>query len=84
MWGRYWENLFFVDLLAATSTEVLTLWVYYSSQIFFLGAEFAKAFAERHGSHRDRSSKAEVTGAAAAIPGRFHLPSLSWRPFGSR
>lgn len=34
---------------AAASTVVLTLWVYYSSQIFFLGAEFTKAYAQRHG-----------------------------------
>jgi membrane protein len=31
---------------AASSTVVLALWVYYSSQIFFLGAEFTKAFTE--------------------------------------
>jgi membrane protein len=42
---------------AAASIVVLTLWVYYSSQIFFLGAEFTKAFAERHGSRRVQSSK---------------------------
>ena len=36
---------------AAASTVVLTLWVYYSGQIFFLGAEFTKAFAEIYGSH---------------------------------
>jgi membrane protein len=35
---------------AAASTVVLAVWVYYSSQIFFLGAEFTKAFAERYGS----------------------------------
>jgi membrane protein len=26
------------------------IWVYYSAQIFFLGAEFTRAFSERHGS----------------------------------
>jgi membrane protein len=35
---------------AAASTIVLAVWVYYSSQVFFLGAEFTRAFAERCGS----------------------------------
>jgi membrane protein len=29
---------------------VFIIWVYYSAQIFFLGAEFTRVFAERHGS----------------------------------
>ena len=37
---------------AAASIVVLIAWVYYSAQIFFLGAEFTKAFAERYGSRR--------------------------------
>lgn len=37
---------------AAGSLIVLLLWVYYSVQIFLLGAEFTKAFANRHGSKR--------------------------------
>ena len=36
---------------AAASIVVLIVWVYYSSQIFFFGAEFTKAFANRHGSN---------------------------------
>lgn len=35
---------------AAGSLVVLLLWVYYSSQIFFLGAEFTKVYAHSHGS----------------------------------
>jgi membrane protein len=35
---------------AAGSVVVLIAWVYYSAQIFFLGAEFTKAFARRYGS----------------------------------
>ncbi len=42
---------------AAGSLVVLMLWVYYSSQIFLLGAEFTRLYAEAHGS-----------GAAAAAP----------------
>jgi membrane protein len=37
---------------AAGTLVVLIAWVYYSSQIFFLGAEFTKEFALRHGSRQ--------------------------------
>ena len=37
---------------AAGGLIVLLLWVYYSAQIFLLGAEFTKAYANRHGSAR--------------------------------
>ena len=36
---------------AAGSLVVLMVWVYYSSQIFLLGAEFTRLYAEEHGSH---------------------------------
>ena len=36
---------------AAGSLIVLLLWVYYSSQIFFFGAEFTQVWANRFGSH---------------------------------
>jgi membrane protein len=35
---------------AAASIVALIVWVYYSAQIFFLGAEFTHVFAHRHGS----------------------------------
>lgn len=35
---------------AAASVVILIVWVYYSAQIFFLGAEFTHAFAKRYGS----------------------------------
>jgi membrane protein len=35
---------------AAGSLVIVLLWVYYSSQIFLLGAEFTKTYAYRHGS----------------------------------
>jgi len=38
---------------AAGALLIILLWVYYSSQIFLLGAEFTKAYANRHGSRRD-------------------------------
>ena len=36
---------------AAGSLIVLLLWVYYSSQILFFGAEFTQVYANRFGSH---------------------------------
>jgi membrane protein len=36
---------------AAASLIVLLLWVYYSAQIFLLGAEFTKVYTNRYGSH---------------------------------
>ena len=39
---------------AAGGLIVLLLWVYYSVQIFLLGAEFTKIFANRHGSKQDQ------------------------------
>ncbi len=47
---------------AAGSTIALLLWVYYSAQIFFLGAEFARQYALQLGSLRDKP--AAETGAA--------------------
>jgi membrane protein len=41
---------------AAGALIVLLLWVYYSAQIFLLGAEFTKVFANRHGSKQDEKS----------------------------
>lgn len=41
---------------AAGSLIVILLWVYYSSQIFFMGAEFTRAYAEFKGSRSDRGS----------------------------
>ena len=39
---------------AAGALIVLLLWVYYSAQIFLLGAEFTKIYANRHGSKQDQ------------------------------
>ncbi len=40
---------------AAGALIVLLLWVYYSAQIFLLGAEFTKVYASRHGSKQDEA-----------------------------
>jgi membrane protein len=36
---------------AAGALIVLLIWIYYSAQIFLLGAEFSRAYAKRYGSH---------------------------------
>ena len=45
------RNAFVAAYGAAGSFLVLLLWVYYSAQVFLLGAEFTYVFAYRHGSH---------------------------------
>jgi membrane protein len=54
---------------AAGSVVVLLVWVYYSSQIVLLGAEFTRAYTERFGGlrpavspHAERDAKPEATG----------------------
>jgi membrane protein len=39
---------------AAGALVILLIWVYYSAQIFLLGAEYTRAYAETHGSHAPR------------------------------
>jgi membrane protein len=43
---------------AAGSLVALTVWVYYSAQILFLGAEFAQVFATRFGTHIEPTKNA--------------------------
>jgi membrane protein len=45
---------------AAGSLVVLLLWVYYSAQIFLLGAELTWVYAHRHGSLRDQLQLTEA------------------------
>jgi membrane protein len=53
---------------AAGSTIAILLWVYYSAQIFFLGAEFARQYALQLGSLRDKP--AAETGADSSKAAR--------------
>jgi membrane protein len=53
---------------AASALVVLLLWVYYSAEIFLLGAEFTKVYAHRHGSQVERR------------PHRFWNPMRQTRP----
>jgi membrane protein len=55
---------------AAGSLVVLLAWVYYAAQIFLLGAEFTKVYANAHGSQRAaQAQEATQTTAAAARAG---------------
>jgi membrane protein len=43
----------------AGSLVILLIWVYYSAQIFFLGAEFTQVYAKQHGSRIEPKEFAE-------------------------
>ncbi len=51
---------------AAGSLVVLLVWVYYSAQIFLLGAEYTWAYAQQHGSRAQKPAPAD----APAVPRR--------------
>lgn len=53
---------------AAASSIVLAMWVYYSSQVFFLGAEFTKAFAECFGSAPSQTAHPPLATSGAEVP----------------
>jgi membrane protein len=41
---------------AAWTVVIFLVWVYYSAQLFFLGAEFTKVYTRNYGSHRSGPS----------------------------
>ena len=51
---------------AAGSIVLLILWMYYSAQIFLLGAEFTWAYAHRYGSRRNQESKTPAARTATS------------------
>lgn len=53
---------------AAGSLVVLLLWVYYSAQILFFGAEFTQVYARTHGSMAQAKDAAAESAAAPARP----------------
>jgi membrane protein len=57
--GLYIGNSGVADSFGAAGSMIaLLLWIYYSSQIFFLGAEFARQYAVQLGSLRNQDVKA--------------------------
>ena len=53
------------NLGAAGAIVVLVAWVYYSAQVFFLGAEFTREYALRHGSQQAAAPRPEVVSAVS-------------------
>ena len=53
---------------AAGSLVVLLLWVYYSAQILFFGAEFTQVYARTHGSMAEAKEKAAAAARPAPTP----------------
>ncbi|TIO07402.1 MAG: YihY/virulence factor BrkB family protein [Mesorhizobium sp.] len=73
---------------AAGALLVVLLWVYYSSEIFLLGAEFTRAYSVRHGSRRDlkatiKASDREQKLAARARIERSESEVVGWIVFSS-
>ena len=61
---------------AAGSLVVLLVWVYYSAQIFLLGAEFAAAYARTHGSLSEQAApNAEAARPTWGTPAASHAPA---------
>ncbi len=64
--GLYLGRASYSSMYGATASVIILIaWIYYSAQIFFLGAEFTKAFAHRYGSrpkHTPKSLIQEGTG----------------------
>jgi membrane protein len=54
---------------AAGSIVALVVWVYYSAQIFFFGAEFTRVYADLLGSH-SKSAGGEATHKSPLIPAK--------------
>lgn len=58
---------------AAGSLVILLLWVYYSAQIFFLGAEFTHVYSRTYGAHR-RNELVDLDAPSTATPKRRRNP----------
>jgi membrane protein len=55
---------------AAGSLVIMLVWVYYSAQIFLLGAEFTRVYSQAHGSRKDQLASNTET---ATVPTRSHM-----------
>lgn len=65
--GYYLANLITANIYgAAGGIIVLLIWVYYSAQIFLLGAEFTKVWARHYGSQRRAETR--MPGAGSPTP----------------
>ncbi|MBK8792710.1 MAG: YihY/virulence factor BrkB family protein [Holophaga sp.] len=57
---------------AAGSASALLIWVYYSAQVFFLGAEFTREYALAFGSLRSRARKVILSPKSTHLHGGGH------------
>jgi membrane protein len=65
---------------AAGSMVVLLAWVYYAGQVFLLGAEFTKAYADEHGSKSGQQAmKGTQATAAAGAPSAVPVAAATAR-----
>jgi membrane protein len=67
---------------AVGTVLVLMAWIYFSSQVLFLGAEFTEVYARRHGSRAAQATAPEAESEPAAppllpAPARAPQPSLT-------
>lgn len=60
---------------AAGSFVILLVWVYYSAQLFFLGAEFTKLYAATYGSHPQPAAATRPLTSPEASPGNDPGPN---------
>jgi membrane protein len=65
---------------AAGGVLVTLLWVYYSSEIFLLGAEFTRAYSVRHGSRRDLVAQTAVPTNVERLPRVAPRPESAEQP----
>ena len=61
---------------AAGALIVILVWIYYSSQIFLLGAEFTHAYAQSHGSQAGAAAKAAGEDPAAPMTHKQEIEHL--------
>ena len=61
---------------AAGSLAVVMIWVYYSAQIFLLGAEFTWVYAHSHGSRRGQKRPGAIEEEKKALPVPVSAPVL--------
>jgi membrane protein len=70
---------------AAGSLVILLVWVYYSAQIFFLGAEFTQVFANRYGSQPTLRARRALLGRLYGDRARpAETPSIVTVPSGGK
>ena len=55
---------------AAGSLVVVLVWIYYSAQIFLMGAEFTRIYSYTLGSHKDQPTQTLTISVEKRVPGR--------------